>query len=69
VRVGSRIVVGPLKGYRKRTVSLPGFVAETLAPLCAGKGRDELLWSDARGQPVSPPASKDSWLSGAVQRA
>ena len=69
VTVGSRIVVGPLKGHRSRTVSLPGFVVEALAPLCQGKGRDELLWTDAKGEPVKPPASKDSWLSGAVKRA
>src|SRR5271170_7868268 len=41
--VGSRIVFGPLKGHRNRTVGVPGFVAEILAPLCAGKGRDGLL--------------------------
>ncbi len=41
--VGRRIVVGPLKGHRNRTVCMPGFVAQTLAPLCWGKGRDELL--------------------------
>ena len=69
VTVGSRIVVGPLKGHRNRTVCMPGFVAETLGPLCAGKGRDELLWTDGNGEQVKPPASKDSWLSGAVERA
>jgi integrase len=69
VTVGSRIVVGPLKGHRSRTVSVPGFVAEALALLCQGKGRDELLWTDAKGEPMKPPASKDSWLSGAVKRA
>ncbi len=68
VTVGSRVVVGPLKGHRHRTVSVPRFVADALAPLCAGKGRDELLWIDAKGQPVKPPGSKDSWLSGAVAR-
>jgi integrase len=68
VTVGSRIVVGTLKGHRHRTVSMPGFVAEALARLCEGKSRDALLWADRSGQPVKPPASKDSWLSGAVQR-
>jgi integrase len=48
---------------------MPGFVAETLGPLCTGKGRDELLWTDGKGEQVKPPASKDSWLSGAVERA
>ena len=30
---------------------------------------NELLWTDAKGEPVKPPASKDPWLSGAVERA
>jgi hypothetical protein len=35
---------------------LPDFVAEALAPLCQGKGRDELLWKDAKGDPLRPAA-------------
>jgi hypothetical protein len=35
------------------------FVAETLAPMCRGKDRDELLWSHAKGSSLSP-ASKNS---------
>ena len=68
VTVGSRVVVGTLKGHRSRTVSIPQFVASELAKVCKGKGRDELLWSTAKGEPTKPPASKDSWLSGAVER-
>ncbi|MDR3664157.1 MAG: tyrosine-type recombinase/integrase [Mycobacterium sp.] len=68
VTVGNRVVVGTLKGHHNRVVSMPGFVADALARVCAGKGRDELLWTDAKGQPMKPPASKDSWLSGAVER-
>jgi len=37
-------------------------------PHCSGKGRDDLLWTNADGGHLGPPASKDSWLSGAVQR-
>lgn len=68
VTVGNRVVFGPLKGHRNRTVGIPGFVADMLAQLCRGKDRDELLWTDRKGAPVKPPASKDSWLSGAVER-
>ena len=67
VTVGSRVIVGTLKGHHHRVVSMPGFVANALATVCAGKGRDELLWTDAKGRPMQPPASKDSWLSGADQ--
>jgi site-specific recombinase XerD len=56
-------------GPTSTSTAVFGFVAETLAPMCQGKGRDELLWTDAKGEPVKPPASKDSWLSGAVRRA
>jgi integrase len=68
VTVGNRVVVGTLKGHHNRVVSMPRFVAEALAKVCAGRGRDELLWTDANGLPMKPPASKDSWLSGAVER-
>lgn len=68
VTVGNRVVFGTLKGHHNRVVSMPRIVADALAQVCAGKGRDDLLWTDAAGQPMKPPASKDSWLSGAVKR-
>jgi Phage integrase family len=32
------------------------------------KGRDDLLWPSSSGSYMGPPASKESWLSGAVAR-
>jgi len=68
VQVGTRIVVGTLKSNENRTVVLPKFVVDALAETAKGKGRDYLFWPSASGGYMGPPASKDSWLSGAVAR-
>jgi len=47
---------------------LPEFVIDALAETAKGKGRDDLLWQSAAGAYIGPPASKESWLSGAVAR-
>ncbi|MGK8487587.1 tyrosine-type recombinase/integrase [Nocardia asiatica] len=66
--VGMEVVVGSLKGHTNRTVPIPRFVADELAVVCKGKGHDDLLWTNRKGEHVGPPASKDSWMSGAVAR-
>ncbi|TLF58470.1 tyrosine-type recombinase/integrase [Nocardia cyriacigeorgica] len=66
--VGMKVVVGSLKGNTNRPVPIPKFVADELAKVCRGKGRDDLLWTNRKGEHLGPPASKDSWLSGAVAR-
>lgn len=66
--VGTAVVVGSLKGHTNRTVPIPKFVADELAAVCKGKRRDDLLWSNSKGEHLGPPASKDSWMSGAVAR-
>lgn len=68
VQVGTRIVVGTLKSNENRTVVLPKFVVDALAETAKGKGRDDLFWPSASGGYMGPPASKDSWLTGAVAR-
>lgn len=68
VQVGTKVVVGTLKSNENRTVVLPKFVIETLAETAKGKGRDDLLWPTSSGGYMGPPASKESWLSGAVER-
>lgn len=68
VQVGSKIVVGTLKSNKNRTVMLPNFVFDALAETAKGKDRDDLLWPSASGGYMGPPASKQSWLSGAVER-
>jgi integrase len=68
VQVGTKIVVGTLKSNKNRTVVLPEFVLDALAETAKGKRREELLWPTASGRYLGPPASKGSWLSGAVER-
>jgi len=68
VQVGTRVVIGTLKSNENRTVVLPRFVIDALAETAKGKGREDLLWSRASGGYMGPPASKESWLSGAVAR-
>jgi integrase len=68
VQVGTKVVVGTLKANKSRTVVLANFVIDALAETAKGKGRDDLLWPSASGGYMGPPASKESWLSGAVAR-
>lgn len=48
VSVAHRIVVGTPKSHANRSVPFPAFLAEDLAALCEGKGRDALLFGDGR---------------------
>jgi integrase len=68
VMVGGKVITGPLKGGRNRTLAVPRFVTDALAQTAAGKGRDELLWSTAFDTPLGPPANNTSWLAYAVAR-
>ncbi|PRI14374.1 tyrosine-type recombinase/integrase [Mycobacterium shigaense] len=68
VAEGKEIVVGTLKSNENRAVVLPEFVIEALGEVARGKGRDDLFWPTSSGRYMGPPASKDSWLSGAVAR-
>jgi len=68
VQVGTKVVVGTLKSNENRTVVLPKFVIDALAETAMGKRRDDLLWPTVSGGYMGPPASKGSWLSGAVER-
>jgi integrase len=68
VQVGTKVIVGTLKSNQNRTIVLPKFVIDALAVTAKGKDRDDLLWPTASGGDMGPPASKESWLSGAVLR-
>jgi len=60
--------VGTLKTGKARTVPLARFVVDELAATCAGKNRDDLIWSSGTGGYLPPPGPTRSWLSGAVGR-
>jgi integrase len=50
--VGGQVIFQPPKTDRTRTVSLPRFVADELAPLVAGKGPDDLVFTAPAGGPL-----------------
>jgi integrase len=68
VVIGKTAHVGTLKSGKNRTVVLPALVIDALAVTAAGKGRGDLLWCSRSGGYLAPPASRQSWLSGAVAR-
>jgi Phage integrase family len=68
VMVNGAVAVGTLKSNKNRMVVLPQFVVDALAKTARGKYREDLLWPTASGGYLGPPASKESWLSGAVVR-
>lgn len=67
VNVGGRVVVGTPKTHERRTVPLPEFLVEELAPVVKGRGRDEVLFPAARGGYALSPG-QGTWWAGAVAR-
>lgn len=57
-----------LKGGEHRTLSVPAYVVDELAATVRGRDRDGLIWPAQAGGYLKPPATHDSWLSGAVGR-
>ncbi|MEN4449995.1 tyrosine-type recombinase/integrase, partial [Mycobacterium sp. SM3041] len=49
VNVGGRVVVGTPKTHERRTITLPKFLVELLAPTCQGKGRDSIVFGTDNG--------------------
>jgi len=71
---GSRIEVGTPKTHERRSVPFPQFLATPLAQACAGRGRDDLVFSRADGSHLrrprpATPSSRGGWFDYAVQRA
>lgn len=64
VEVGGKMVFGAPKTHERRTVPFPSFVAEVVAPLMEGRGRDELVFGDG----VSP-VRVNNWRRRDFQRA
>lgn len=72
VEVGRQINVGTPKNGEARSVPFPAFLAEPLAVLCAGKGRDDLVFSDAAGDFLRRPNTSNnqtSWFLRALASA
>jgi integrase len=50
--VGGRLVWGTPKNHQVRSVPIPGFLADQLAEVVAGKAPDELVFTTWRGRPL-----------------
>lgn len=61
-----KIHVGTPKTHERRSVAIPAFLADELAALCEGKGRDALLFGDGTTY-LRTPSSQDGWFSVAVR--
>ncbi len=57
-----------LKGGEHRALVLAQFVVDELSRTVKGKFREALIWPSQTGGYLKPPATHDSWLSGAVSR-
>lgn len=68
VMVGTVIHVGTPKTHETRSVPYPAFLTLSIAQLCEGKGRDDLLFGDGRLH-MRLPNSRDGWFAAAVRRA
>ncbi|WP_235683338.1 tyrosine-type recombinase/integrase [Mycolicibacterium fluoranthenivorans] len=60
--------MGTLKGGEHRTPILAQFVVDELAKTVRGKTLNAVIWPSQTGGYLKPPATHDSWLSGAVAR-
>ncbi|MGG5172687.1 tyrosine-type recombinase/integrase [Pseudarthrobacter sp. J1738] len=72
VQVGAIIEVGTPKNHQKRTVPFPKFLSDQLAVQCEGKGRDDLVFSDEKGNYLRLARVHEdnmSWFAGAVKRS
>lgn len=66
--VGGRLVFGPTKTYEARTVIVPRFVIDPLAPLLGDREADDLLFTAARGGPVRHGNFRNRVFSPAAER-
>jgi integrase len=66
--VGGRLVFGPPKSYESRTVIVPRFVVDPLAPLLEDRDTDALVFAAARGGPVRHGNFRNRVFSPAAER-
>lgn len=67
VTVGSRVEVGSLKTHENRSIAVPRFVCNLLAPIIQGRAPDEYVWPGADGGPLRLPGH-GSFFHGALER-
>jgi len=70
VEVGNVIHVGTPKTHERRSVPFPKFLADQLARLCEGKGRDELVFVGPDGGHLHRSRTTErGWFAVSVRRA
>ena len=69
VQLGVEHAVGQTKSRTVRSVPVPSFVLNEIAPLCADKNPDDLVFPGPEGNYLPRPKSIRGWFSGAVSRA
>lgn len=69
VEVGDRIEVGTPKSHERRSVPFPAFLADELAALCVGKGRDDVVFAGDRGGYLKRSKSGKGWFWRAASAA
>lgn len=68
VTVNGKVEIGTLKSHEARTVAIPRFVCNMLAPLIEGKPKSAWVWERVPGKPMKLQGS-GSWFHGARDRA
>lgn len=56
------VFVPPKSRMSRRTVPLPAYVVDSLVPLVAGKGRDDLVFTAVKGGPVRYRVFRSTWV-------
>jgi len=72
VEVEGRIVVGAPKNWERRIVPFPEFLEAPLREMCAGKGPDDLVFTDADGNHLrraKTSVGTTSWFAAALERS
>lgn len=69
VQLGSEFKVGTPKSGEKRNAPMPLFVADRIAPLLEGRGRNDLVFPGADGGYMKRPKPENGWFTKAVEAA
>lgn len=69
VEVANVVHVGSPKTHERRSVPFPAFLADPLARLCEGKGRDDLVFHGVDGKHLRRPRPNRGWFVSALERA
>lgn len=64
-----QVELGTLKTHETRSVAVPGFVMNMVAPHLVGRRPEEFLFPARDGEPMKLPTPGNGWFAGAAARA